>query len=93
MQAPRFGRMKKRLRPEVQKAVDGAVTAIVTDPLRGEAKKGALKGVRVEKFTAAKQQWLLPYQFDEKANVIEVLDVGTHENFYRDLEQYLDDPA
>ena len=45
--------------------------------------------MRVVKFKGAAQQLLLAYEFDEKANVIEVLDVGPHENFYRDLQQYL----
>jgi len=30
------------------------------------------------------------HQFDTKRNVIEVLDVGPHENFYRELQKYLD---
>ena len=91
VQAPRVGRMKRRLVPAVQKAVDDVVTAIIANPLLGEPKKGALKGVRVEKFKAVNQQWLLAFQYDQKRDVIELLDVGTHENFYRDLETYLGD--
>jgi hypothetical protein len=30
------------------------------------------------------------YQFDTKRNVIEALDEGPHENFYRELQKYLD---
>jgi mRNA-degrading endonuclease YafQ of YafQ-DinJ toxin-antitoxin module len=83
--------MKRRLPATVQTAVDDAVTRLMDNPLSGEPKRGALKGVRVEKFKAGNQQWLLAYQFNERSNVIEVLDVGTHENFYRDLEGYLRD--
>lgn len=54
------------------------------NPLLGEPKTGALKGVRVVKFKAGPHQYLLAYQFFSKPNVIEVLDVGVHENFYRD---------
>ena len=90
-QAPRFGRMKRRLVAEVQKAVDDTVTSIMKNPMLGDPKKGALKGVRVEKFKAANQQWLLAFQFNEKDNMIELLDIGSHENFYRDLEAYLKD--
>ena len=55
----------------------------------GEPKTGALRGVRVVEFKFGPQQLLLAYQFDERRNAIEVLDVGPHENFYRDLERYL----
>ena len=55
----------------------------------GVPKVGALKGVRVVKFKLGPQQLLLAYQFDEKRNVVEILDVGPHENFCRDLQDYL----
>ena len=35
-------------------------------------------------------QLLLAHQFEAKRNVVELLDVGPHENFYRDLQRYLD---
>lgn len=89
IQAPRFAKSKRRLPDKAQLAVDDAVRGLLQDPLSGEPKTGALKGVRVVKFKGAAQQLLLAYEFDEKANVIEVLDVGPHENFYRDLQQYL----
>ena len=54
-------------------------------------KQGALKGVRVVKFNAANQRYLLAYYFLSKPNVIEMLDVGVHENFYKGLEGYLED--
>ena len=90
LQAPRFGRAKKRLPPTAQLAVDEAVKGILADPLSGEPKVGALKGVRVMKFKVSAQQLLLAYHFDAKRNVIEVLDVGPHESFYRELQRYLD---
>jgi len=90
IQAPRFGKSKRRLPAAAQLAVDEAVRGIMADPLSGEAKTGALKGVRVVKFKVQTQQLLVAYQFDAKRNVIEVLDVGPHENFYRELQKYLD---
>jgi len=50
---------------------------------------GALKGVRVLKFKLGPLQLLMAYTFNERRNVIELLDVGPHENFYRDLESYV----
>jgi hypothetical protein len=68
VQAPRFGKAKRRLPATAQLEVDEVVKRIITDPLVG----------------------VLAYQFDAKRNVIEVLDVGPHENFYRELQKYLD---
>ncbi len=90
LQAPRFARSKRRLPRSAQLAVDDAVKGLLADPLAGEPKLGALKGVRVVKFKVGAQQLLLAYQFDAKRNAIEVLDVGPHENFYRELQKYLD---
>ena len=90
LQAPRFGRAKKRLPSAAQLAVDDAVKGILADPLSGEPKVGALRGVRVVKFKVGAQQLLLAYQFESKRSMIEVLDVGPHENFYRELQKYLD---
>ena len=70
--------------------MDEAVKGILTDPLSGEPKVGALKGVRVVKLKVGALQLLLAYQFDTQRNVVQVLDVGPHENFYRDLQQYLE---
>ena len=90
LQAPRFAKSKRRLPPSVQLAVDEAVKGLLASPLVGEPKVGALKGVRVVKFKVAGQQLLLAYQFESKRHTIEVLDVGPHENFYRELQKYLD---
>ncbi len=62
----------------------------MVDPFGGESRVGALKGVRVVKFKVGPQQLLLAYHFDPKRNTVEVLDVGPHENFSRELQKYLD---
>jgi mRNA-degrading endonuclease RelE of RelBE toxin-antitoxin system len=89
-QAPRFGKAKKRFPAAAQLAIDETVKALLADPLVGDPKVGALKGVRVVKFKVKTLELLLAYQFDAKRHVIEVLDVGPHENFYRELAKYLD---
>ena len=73
----------------VQDTVDEQVRGLIDNPLLGEPKVGILKGVRVVKFKVGPHQYLLAYQFFPKPNVIEVLDVGVHENFYKGLENYL----
>lgn len=90
IQAPRFAKSKRKLPPKAQLVVDDAVREVMDNPLLGEPKVGALRGVRIHKFKVGSMQRLRAYQFNEKRNLIEVLDVGPHENFYRDLQRYLD---
>lgn len=90
-QVPRFRKAKRRLPGPIQDAVDEQVRRIMENPLLGESKSGALKGVRVVKFRGGDHQYLLAYRFLPRSNVIEVLDVGVHENFYRNLTKYLQD--
>ena len=78
---PRFMKSKRRLVDTVQEEVDLQVRALIENPLFGEPKMGALKGVRVVKFKAGVQQYLLAYQFLSKQNVIELLDVGGARKF------------
>ncbi|MFQ5827790.1 MAG: type II toxin-antitoxin system RelE/ParE family toxin [Candidatus Methylomirabilia bacterium] len=87
---PRFLKSKRRLPPASQEEIDSQVRELIENPLLGEAKTGVLKGVRVVKFKVGRQQYLLACLFFPKPNVIEVLDVGLHENFYRDLQSYLE---
>lgn len=88
-QSTRFGRAKRKLTAASQGALDERVRTILADPATGDAKVGALTGVRVIKFKVGTQQLLLAYQFNAQRNVVELLDVGPHENFYRDLQGYL----
>lgn len=76
--------------PKAQLLLDEEVKKLMADPLSGEPKTGALKGVRVVKFKAGAQLLLLAYEFNDRRNVIELLDVGPHENFYKDLQDYID---
>ena len=90
-QSSRFGKAKRRLAPKGQLALDEEIEKIVENPLVGEMKSGALRGVRVLKFKLGPLQLLLAYEFNARRNAIELLDVGPHENFYRGLEGYLKD--
>src|SRR5438132_10069136 len=87
---PRFVKSKRGLNEEVQLEVDEQIKVIAAEPLRGEPKSGPLTGVRVVKFKSGPRQYLIAYFFHAKRNVVEALDIGVHENFYRDLKDYLD---
>ena len=90
LQAPRFSRAKRAFPDKVQLLIDEVVKDVVAEPLSGEQKTGALKAVRVVKFKVGAQQLLLAYTFIAKTQTLEMLDVGSHQNFYRELTQYLD---
>lgn len=84
--SPTFSRAVKRLHKNQKADLDDAVRAISGDPTLGEAKVGDLAGVRVFKFKMVKQLCLLAYaQPDEET--LELLALGAHENFYRDLKR------
>ena len=85
---PRFLKSKRRLPERVQEELDAQIQQVAANPLLGDPKTGALRGVRVVKFKVEVQQYLLAYLFFPKPNVIELIDVGVHENFYRDLQRH-----
>ena len=77
----------KKLKPNQKKDLDLAVKDLMADPNIGEQKKGDLAFLRVHKFKMSKQLTLLGYSFDDGALVLELMALGSHENFYRDIKQ------
>ncbi len=57
------------------------------NPHIGSEKKGDLRGVYVHKFKIQAVQYLLAYRFI--GSVLELIIIGPHENYYRDLKNYL----
>ena len=68
------------------KILDEEIGKIVENPKIGQEKRGALKGVLVHKFYIEKQLFLLAYELEE--NVLKLIMVGSHENYYRNLTKY-----
>lgn len=66
-----------------------AEDAIAINPFLGEEQAGDLRGIRVYKFKLFDQQILLAYQVDKDKKEVVFVAVGGHENFYKDLKQYL----
>ncbi|MBN1626658.1 MAG: type II toxin-antitoxin system RelE/ParE family toxin [Deltaproteobacteria bacterium] len=79
-------KVKKMSKPE-KDILDSAIRKIVEDSAIGEEKKGDLRGVFVYKFKIRTTQYLLAYRKVEKD--LELIMLGPHENYYRDLKQYL----
>ena len=86
---PLFHRRKKKASPQLQEAIDDAARTILSNPLVGEPKAGALKGVRVYKFKCQHLEYLVAYRIETGKREIQFLAVGPHENFYRDLQRTL----
>ncbi len=87
LQTPTFKRAVKRLHKQQKRELDGAGRVVATDPAIGESKVGDLAGVHVHKFEMNRQLTLLAYEFLEADDTVKLLTLGSHENFYRDLER------
>ena len=83
---PTFQRTVKKLHAPDKLALDNAIRTIMTQPDVGEAKKGDLLGVLVYKFKLNKQEVLLSYRLESEEELM-LLALGSHENFYRDMER------
>ncbi len=68
-------------------ALDREVKNIAENPNVGEEKKGDLKGVFVHKFKLKTNLYLLAYR--KAGSDLELIMIGPHENYYRDLKGYL----
>ncbi len=85
LQTPTFKRSVKKLNPNQKKDLDIAIKKLLSEPEIGEPKKGGLSFIRVYKFKMNKQLTLLGYSFYNESLVLELIALGSHENFYRDL--------
>ena len=79
-------KVKKMTKAE-KEALDREVRTIAENPNIGEEKKGDLKGVLVHKFELKTNLYLLAYRKADKD--LELVMIGSHENYYRDLKGYL----
>lgn len=87
LQTPTFKKAVKKLKPNQKKDLDNAVKELVEDPLLGEQKRGDIAFLRVYKFKMVKQLTLLGYSYDEGVLTLELMALGSHENFYRDIKR------
>ncbi len=87
LQTPTFKKTVKKLKPNQKKDLDTAVKELIENPNLGEQKKGDLVFLRVYKFKMNKQLTLLGYGFDDGTLTLELLALGSHENFYRDIKR------
>ena len=86
-QSRSFRKRVKRFTPKEKLSLDDEIKKIIKDPAIGTEKKGDLKCVFVHKFKVNVSVYLLSYR--SVAEGIELITIGLHENYYRDLKLYL----
>ena len=79
-------KQKKRLYKSQVKILDKEIKKIVANIEIGQEKKGNLKNIRIHKFHIEKQLFLLAYELEN--DVLNLIMIGSHENYYRDLTKY-----
>ncbi len=87
IQSPTFAKRIKKFKKSHKEQLDHQIRLLIENPQIGEGKKGDLKGASVHKFKIDNLLYLLSYRF--KKNLPELIMIGPHENYYRDLKSYL----
>jgi mRNA interferase RelE/StbE len=87
LQSRSFERKVKKFSKQEKSVLDKQVIKIAENPSIGTEKKGNLRGVFVHKFKIKTIQYLLAYRF--VGDDLELIMIGPHENYYRDLKGYL----
>ena len=86
-QSRSFENKIKRFSKKEKNILDQEIKKIIGDPSVGEEKKGDLRGVYIYKFKIKTIQYLISYRTINDG--IELIMIGPHENYYRDLKDYL----
>lgn len=86
-QSRSFKKKVKKFSKKDKTVLDQEVKKIIKNPTIGEEKKGDIRGIFVHKFKIKTIQYLLAYRIIEEN--LELILIGPHENYYRDLKTYL----
>jgi plasmid stabilization system protein ParE len=87
LQSRSFERKAKKSTKAEKKKLDEQIRKIADNPSIGSEKRGDLRGVYVHKFKIQTNHYLLAYRF--AGEDLELIMIGPHENYYRDLKSYL----
>lgn len=86
-QSRSFERKVKSFKKQEKKILDKEVRKIFNNPTIEQEKKGELRGIFVHKFKIHTLKYLLSYRFI--GDDLELIMIGPHENYYRDLKTYM----
>jgi mRNA-degrading endonuclease RelE of RelBE toxin-antitoxin system len=87
IQSRSFERKVKKFTKSEKKKLDDHIRKIIDNTSIGTQKKGDLRGVYIHKFKIQTLQYLLAYRF--VGEDLELIMIGPHENYYRDLKSCL----
>ena len=87
-----FAQFVKKSSKPLQLAIEIRVEEVCNNPRLGQQKLGDLQGVFVYKFRFNGQEYLMAYQYDHFAEILEITwiefcQIGPHENFYKQLKK------
>jgi len=86
-QSSSFAKKVKKFNKKEKEALDKEIKNIIKNPSIGSEKKGDLRGIFIHKFKIKQSLYLLSYRFYNEN--LELIMIGHHENYYRDLKSYL----
>jgi mRNA interferase RelE/StbE len=86
-QSRSFEKKTKRMHKREKEILDQEIRSIANNPSIGDEKKGDLKGIFVHKFKIKTVEYLLAHRM--VGEDLELIMIGAHENYYRDLKHYL----
>jgi len=82
-----FGKKIRKFKKKEKLELDNEIRKIIENPSVASEKKGDLRGIFVHKFKIQNQLFLLSYR--TVIDGLELIMIGPHENYYRDLKTYL----
>ena len=86
-QSRSFEKRIRRMHKQEKEVLDREIRNISEEPSIGEEKRGDLRGIFVRKFRIKAAEYLLAYRM--VGEDLELIMMGPHENYYRDLTKYL----
>lgn len=87
IQSNSFERKAKKFSPRQKYQLDDAIREIIKNPAIGELKKEDLSMVCIHKFYIDRTLYLLAYSYSSE--LLELIMLGPHENYYTQLKKYL----
>lgn len=88
IQSRTFEKRVRQFAKQEKKVLDQQIRKIAENTAIGQKKRGELRDVFVYKFKIHATQYLLSYRMAD-AETLELIMIGPHENYYRDLTTYL----
>lgn len=87
IQSRSFEKKVKKFRKQDKRILDNQIQRILDNTAIGQEKKGDLRGVFIHKIKIQNINYLLSYRLI--GDTLELIMIGPHENYYRDLKTYL----